>query len=596
MPLARPFMCSAALIAAAVAAFPMPAAGGEGAAPPNVVLIITDDQGWGDLGFHGNSAIRTPRLDRLVSEGVRFERFYVSPVCAPTRSSLLTGRWNYRTGVLDTYIGRALMFPDEVTLAQVLRAAGYRTGIFGKWHLGDNFPLRPIDRGFDEALVHRGGGIGQPSDPPGGTSYFDPVLFRNGRPVKMRGYCSDIFADGAARFVEESRSRPFFLYLAFNAPHGPLEVPDGSVRPYRDADLSPSRLPKGGHPVSEPDAKLREQIARTYAMVTNIDDNVARLLAKLDELDLARRTIVIFLTDNGTDGPRWNGGLRDRKGSVFEGGIRVPCFLRWPGVVSAGRAVDRIAAHVDMVPTLLEACGVAPPAGVRLDGRSLWPLVLGRDVPWPDRTLFFQWHRGETVDMYRAFAARTQRWKLVQPLGVAPGPPPKDPKLLLFDMEKDPFEMEDVAAAHPEVVAELKAAYEAWFRDVTGERKFAAPRIAVGSDRADPVDLTRQDWLGPKAGWAPRDLGHWEVEVLRAGPYRVELRFAAPKGTAKGAGTAKARFEIGAMRLEREVPAGATSIVFESVRLPEGPGDLKATIEDAEGEYGAHQVTLARWR
>src|SRR5438552_8436757 len=192
----------------------------------NVVILLADDQGYGDLGCHGNPKIQTRHLDKLASQSVELKYFYVSPVCAPTRASLMTGRYNYRTGVVDTFLGRAQMFGDEVTLAEMLRAAGYRTGIFGKWHLGDNFPLRAMDQGFEESLVHRGGGIGQPSDPPGGSSYFDPLLQHNGRLTEEKGYCSDVFTDAALEFIEQQRGGPFFVYLAFNAPHTPLQVPD----------------------------------------------------------------------------------------------------------------------------------------------------------------------------------------------------------------------------------------------------------------------------------------------------------------------------------------------------------------------------------
>jgi arylsulfatase A-like enzyme len=539
------------------------------AARPNVVLIITDDQGYGDLGVHGNPKIRTPNLDRLAGESVRLDRFYVSPVCSPTRSSLMTGRYNYRTGVVDTFLGRSMMRPDEVTLAEMLGAAGYRTGIFGKWHLGDHYPLRPIDQGFQEALVLRGGGIGQPSDPPesGGDSYFDPILQRNGRQVKTKGYCSDVYTDAAMDFIAADRSRPFFVYLPFNCPHAPLQVPDSYLKPYLAMDLSNDQFPKVGHPLPEPTPK--DITARVYGMVTNIDDNVGRLLARLDELKLADDTIVVYLTDNGPQQVRYVAGMRGRKGGTYEGGIRVPGYVRWPGKLQAGRVVDRIAAHIDLTPTLLEACGVAKPDGVAFDGKSILPLMKGEAVEWPDRTLFFQWHRGDEPERYRAFAARSQGFKIVR--SEAAKDRPLETSIELFDMESDPLEMRDIAREHPEILARLRKEYEAWFDDV-GRRGYDPPRIVLGAPQEIASTLTRQDWRGPRAGWGPDGLGHWEVEVARAGTYAIALKFQPrPEPTT-------AHVSLGDVHLRKEVPPNAASCAFDPVSLPPGPGRLEASI------------------
>jgi len=558
----------------------------EEARRPNFILIITDDQGYGDLGIHGNPVVRTPNLDRLGKEGVRFQRFYVCPVCAPTRASLLTGRYNYRTGILDTYQGRAMMEPGEVTLAEMLSPAGYRTGIFGKWHLGDNYPMRPMDQGFQESLVHRGGGIGQPSDPPGGTSYFDPVLSENGKLVKVRGYASDIFTSAAIQFVEKHSTRPFFLYLAFNCPHTPLEVPESYHGRYKDADLTPDRFPKLGHPVPSPSPAVLDATARIYGMVENIDDNMGKLLAKLDELHLTERTMVIFLTDNGPQQPRYNAGMLERKGSVHEGGIRVPSFWRWPGKLQPGKEVVRIAAHIDVVPTVLEAAGLAAPPDVKLDGRSLWPLLTGAPADWPDRQLFFQWHRGDAAELHRAFAARSQRYKLVQPIG-ANGTAPREKFVFkLFDMEKDPLEERDIASEEPEVLARMKEAYEAWYRDVT-KRGFEPPRIVIDGVHENPATLTRQDWRGPKAGGQPRPLGYWEIEVAGpARPYDILLRFEASKSGGK------AVLEVGDLKVEKGLEAGVVECMLEKVNLPPGSCRFSPWIEDSEGAYGVHQAEI----
>jgi arylsulfatase A-like enzyme len=553
---------------------------------PNVLVILTDDQGYGDLGFHGNPKIRTPHLDRLARQSVRVERFYVSPVCSPTRSSLLTGRYNYRTGIVDTYLGRSMMHSDEVTLAEMLAPAGYHTALFGKWHLGDNYPMRAMDQGFQETLVLKGGGIGQPSDLPGGTNYFDPVLLRNGQPVKTQGYCSDVFTDAAIRYVTEHRAEKFFVWLAFNAPHTPLQVPERYHQTYKAMNLAHDQFPSPGHPL--PGKANQDVTARVYGMVENIDDNVGRLLAKLDELGLATNTIVIFLTDNGPQQPRYNAGMLERKGSVHEGGIRVPFFVRWPVALRPDREVKQIAAHIDLAPTLLELCGVAKPAGMKFDGLSLAPLLRGDRVQWPDRTLYFQWHRGDEPRLYRAFAARTQLYKLVQPRGVDTNLTARPP-LKLFDMQEDPLEMKDIAAAHPEVVERLRAGYEAWFKDVSGTRGFAPPRIFLGTTNENPVLLTRQDWRGPRTGWTPTALGHWEVQMARAGLYDVTLHFApAPEPMV-------AQLTCGEVARRQDLAAGATRCNFDSVRLPQGPGRLATVLQTSTNSIGPGYLEVT-WR
>ncbi|MCI0464972.1 MAG: arylsulfatase [Gemmataceae bacterium] len=552
---------------------------------PNVILIITDDQGHGDLGFHGNPRIKTPNLDRLARASTRFTRFFVSPVCSPTRASLMTGRYNYRTGVVDTFIGRSMMHPDEVTLAELLAAAGYRTGIFGKWHLGDNYPLRAIDQGFQEALVLKGGGIGQPSDPPGGDSYFDPVLYHNGKAVKTKGYVSDVLTDAAMDFIGKNREGPFFVYLAYNAPHAPLQVPDRYYEPYKKMNLAHSEFPKIGQPL--PGKAQQDVTAKIYGMVTNIDDNIGRLFARLEELKLAEDTIVLFLTDNGPQQVRYNSGLLGRKGSVHEGGVRVPFFVRWPGKIPANRDVDRIAAHIDVAPTLLEVCGATKPARVSFDGKSLWPLLKGGEADWPDRTLYVQWHRGDTPELYRACAARSQRWRLEQPLGVQPGSKlPKIPKFQLYDMVKDPYQLNDVADKHPEIGKKMVAGYEEWFKDVSSTRGYDPPRIHLGAAQENPVQLTRQDWRGPRAGWKPNDLGHWEIQVARPGSYDVTLLVAPAKEDRT------AHFKLAGVNTTKKVPAKAERVTFEGVRLPAGPGRLEAWLARGEVTTGVQYVEV----
>ena len=524
--------------------------------PPNVVLIITDDQGFGDLSCHGNPHLRTPHIDSIARGGVEFTQFHVSPVCAPTRASLMTGRYNYRTRVVDTFLGRAMMDPEEVTLAEMLASAGYRTGIFGKWHLGDNHPMRPMDQGFQESVVHLGGGLGQPSDLPGGSSYFDPLVLHNGRPRRYNGYCTDVFTNEAIAFIEQNRSRPFFTYLATNAPHTPLEVAEELAAPYRAQGLD-------------------DTTAKVYGMVQNLDGNVGRLLARLRKLDLEQNTILIFMTDNGPQQPRYNAGMRGRKGAVYEGGIRVPFFIRWPRRLRAGGRIGRLAAHIDVAPTLLEACGAARPPAVDFDGVSLMPLLSGEKKPWPERTLYFQWHRGDRPEPFRASAARGERYKLV------------DGKEL-YDLENDPAEKADVAASNPRIVARMRKGYEEWFRDVSSSRGYDPPRIYLGTSQENPVRLTRQDWRGPKAGWGAESVGHWEVDVRAGGRYHITLSFRA-RGQAGAA-----KFRLNGAELQKPYGAAAGSVTFENVAIPPGPGRLEAMLISGASETGVHSVEVNR--
>ena len=522
---------------------------------PNVILIMTDDQGIGDMSCHGNEKLTTPNIDRLCKEGVEFTQFLVCPVCAPTRAALMTGRYNYRTRAIDTYLGRAMMDPDEVTLAEMLGAAGYRTGIFGKWHLGDNYPMRPEDQGFGEVLVHNGGGIGQPSDPPG-SGYFNPVLRHNGAWGKHKGYCTDVFFDAALRFVEANRDKPFFAYIPTNAPHGPFIVADELWKPFKAMGFD-------------------DRTAKVYGMVKNIDDNIGKLLARLKALGLDENTIVIFLTDNGPNGKRFTMGLRGAKGSVYEGGIRTAFFLRWPAKVAPGRKVERVAAHIDVVPTLLDACGVAKPADLKLDGLDLLPLILGHAGDWPDRTIHVQWHRGDAPVAFRACAARGQRWKLVNG---------KE----LYDLQTDPGEKKNVAAGHPDIVKQMRAGYEAWLKDVSATRGYDPPRIHIGTPHENPTTLTRQDWRGPRASWGRDGLGYWEVKVAEAGTYQITLRFG------KLGMAAPVHVQLGDVKLSKTIEKGASTCVFDNVELKAGDGRLEAWVTLKKKPVGVQYVDVKR--
>ncbi len=543
---------------------------GDRAKRPNIVLIMTDDQGWAQLGSHGDPILKTPHLDSLAAASVEMTRFYVSPVCAPTRAALTTGRYNYRTGVVDTYLGRAMMDPAEVTIAEMLRDAGYRTGIFGKWHLGDNFPQRTIDQGFEESVVHKGGGIGQPSDPPG-SDYFDPILFHNGVQKPYHGYCTDVYFDQTIRWIGDGSGQPFFAYVPTNAPHSPYLVPDSYREPYAAQGLS-------------------NKDARIYGMITNIDHNVGKLMAHLDAHGLTDHTVFIFMTDNGPTTRLHHAGLRAQKGSVYENGIRVPLLVRWPERLSA-RKIDTLGAHIDIAPTLLAAAEASPPTELRFDGRDLLPLWEDRAESWPERTYFVQAHRGNAPQPYRAFAAVDQRYKLVQALSFSQ-PAPPDAPLELYDLLEDPGETSDVAAERSEIVERLKASYDRWLEDVSSSRGYHAVPFAIGSDQQPHVTLTRQDWrMVTPDGWgrSQKVLGHWEVTCLSEGPYDATVTLAEP---APKAGTVRIAFRS----LERSIPVapGVEQVQFENLLLERGEGQFQASLAIDSEPRGVWHVDLVR--
>jgi arylsulfatase/arylsulfatase A len=536
---------------------------------PNILLMMTDDQGYGDMSGHGNPVLKTPHLDRLAEESTEFTQFAVCPNCSPTRASLMTGRYNYRTGVTEVVRGNFMMFNDETTIAEILRDAGYRTGIFGKWHLGDNYPMRPTDQGFEEALVHKAGGIGQGAGP-AGNKYFDPILEHNDEPKTYKGYCDDIFTDAAMEFIEKKSDKPFFTYLATNLPHFPLVVSDELADPYRKL---------GEH----------EHNALTFGMVASIDNNVGRILAKLKELNLEESTIVIFMSDNGPRTrrskndmypDRYVANLRGTKTSIYDNGIRVPFFIRWPGHFPAGKKTDTIAAHIDVLPTLLEAAGVSKPQAVHMDGVSLLPLINGQPTNWPDRTLYFHYNAGPIPFQYVHFAARGQRYKLISPHddphNYNQPPDAREKKRLLdslelYDIQKDPSEINNLARQHPEIVEHMLAEYETWFEDVTRDRDYFIPeRTQIGTPHQKKVILSQFDWRGSVENGG---LGHWYLKSNDTAKYRITLHYdKTPKN-----GMAHLRYK--GKQFEKTINRGSTKIVFSSVELPAAKGRFEAFLK-----------------
>jgi arylsulfatase len=434
----------------------LPAAEGAPLGKPNVIVVLADDQGYGDLGCHGNPKIKTPNLDRMHAESLRFTDFHVSPTCSPTRCSLMTGRHEMKSGVTHTILERERMSLKATTVAQVLKSAGCTTGIFGKWHLGDEPDHWPDKRGFDEMFIHGCGGIGQTyagscGDAPG-NSYFSPTILHNGKFEKTEGYCTDVFFGQAIKWLGEKRKAgaPFFAYITPNAPHGPLNCPKEYEKKYEGMGLTPQEM-------------------KFFGMITNIDDNVGRLLAKLTEWGIDRNTLVIFMTDNGgTAGLKvFNAGMRGGKNTPYNGGTRAASFWRWPGTLKPAD-VDNLACHRDIFPTLAELMGAKVPDDIaaRLDGRSLVPLLKDPAAPWPDRYVFThigRWPKGQAArSKYAGCSVRGPRYNMV-----SPGKSGGDAKWELYDLKADPGETKNIAAEHgATIVRQMSAAYDKWWDEV----------------------------------------------------------------------------------------------------------------------------------
>ena len=495
--------------------------------PPNVLLIITDDQGYGDLSWSGNPHLKTSAIDRLANESIRFSNFYVCPVSAPTRSALMTGRYSLRTGVHDTYNGGAIMASSEITIAEMLKEKGYRTGIFGKWHLGDNYPCRPCDQGFDESVIHLGGGMGQPGDFTtyfkGDSSYFDPVLWHNGKKQPYKGYCSDIYAGQAIDFISSNGKTPFFCYLAFNAPHTPLQVPDNYYAMFRDIDPA-SGFENDNRPMNQMNDRNREDARRVYAMVKNIDDNIGKVLDKLEDLNLVENTIVIFMTDNGPQQPRYNAGMRGLKGSVYRGGVRVPFLMRYPALNKGNRDITVSAANIDLLPTLADLCNAGTPSDRIIDGKSLVPLIKGEEVDWKERSLFFYWSR-KYPELYNNIALQKGRYRIMGHTGF-------DAELSefeLFDIEQDPYEQNNILADNNVIAASLKKELDRYLKELVSSPGLVNPqRIFIGSKYENPVFLNRNDAEGDRGIWIQEEIyGKWRVSVSE-GIYNIRCRFLNP--------------------------------------------------------------------
>ncbi len=488
-------------LAVVIAALPAASA----APRPNVVVILTDDQGWGDLGLNGNKDLDTPQVDSLARDGASFDRFYVCPVCSPTRAEFLTARYHPRSGVYSTSAGGERMDLDETTIADVFRAAGYATGAFGKWHNGMQYPYHPNGRGFDEYYGFCSGHWGD---------YFSPPLEHNGRIVRGNGFAIDDFTDRAMAFIEKNKDRPFFAYLPFNTPHSPMQAPDRWFNKFKDKPLQMHNRDPQRENVPHQRAAL--------AMCENIDFNVGRLLKKLDQLQLADNTIVVYFCDNGPNGWRFNGGMKGRKGSTDEGGVRSPMLIRWPGKIEAGKKIPQISAAIDLLPTLADLAGIELTGQKPLDGVSLKRLLLGSGETWPKRMIFSHW-RGRV-------SVRTRQYRL-------------DHQGKLYDMAADPGQYDDVSKQQPKVAARLREAVEKWKQDVLpgldqdfrpflighADYKYTQIPARDGKPHGNIKRSNRFPNCSFFTNWTSLDDKiTWDAEVAAAGTYEVEIHYTCP--------------------------------------------------------------------
>ncbi|MEP2777520.1 MAG: arylsulfatase [Luteolibacter sp.] len=543
------------------------------AAQPNVILIMTDDQGYGDVGVHGNPILKTPELDRLHGESVRLTDYHVSPFCTPTRAALMTGHYPGRTGAYRTSSGRTMLHTDEKTVANLFADNGYVTGMMGKWHLGDNAPHRPQDRGFQDVVWHRCGGVGQASDH-WGNDYFDDIYERvrpgskEGEFEQFSGYCTDVFFEESLRFIKENKDKPFFLYLATNAPHGPYLVGDEWKAPYQ--------------------GKVTPPVDAFYGMIANFDHNVGVLRKELEALGLAENTILIFTTDNGSAaGDKvFNAGMKGKKSTIWDGGHRVPFFIRWPkGGLEGGRDLTSLAAHIDVLPTLAELCGLPVPE--KLDGISFQPILEDSSATPARDHVIVQYHGGAgftgVAKQWENSCIIKDQWRLMD--GAA-----------LYDIKADPAQTTDVAAEHPEVVASLRTLYPSFWESVSP--RMTPVSIDLGEPTDNPTVLCSQDWYMPKGNppWnfgsirtLPRVTGPWMVDVKKAGTYRITLR-QYPEEAEKPVVAERAMLEIAGITKESAVEPGSMGVVFE-LELPAGKTELVTYLYDKNGKAGGAYFT-----
>ena len=568
---------------------------------PNVIIVITDDQGYGDLGAHGNPLVKTPALDKFHSESVRLTDFHVGPTCAPSRSGLMTGKYANRVGVWHTIGGVSILRKEEVTMAEVFKNNGYETAMFGKWHLGDAYPSRPQDKGFNYTVAHGGGGVGQTPDY-WNNDYFDDIYLENGKPKQYKGYCTDVWFDEAIKYIEEKKDEPFFAYISTNAPHLPYNVPEEYYNKYKDLDIP-------------------EFQKIFYGMITNVDDNFAKLQQKLKDLKIDDNTIVIFMTDNGTaSGYKtvggklhgFNAGMKGTKNSEYDGGHRVPFFISYPNMnINGGKDINELTAHIDVLPTLAKLCNIDLP-NLKIDGSDMSSVILGDKKTINREYVITDSQRVQSPIKWRKSAVMSDKMRLVN--GEE-----------LYDIAKDPGQENDIAKQNPTLVAKMRDHYDEWWNSVSAKfNQF--PVIVLGSDNQNPIELTCHDthvhdskipWNQDYIREAKKNPigGNFTVEFEKTGKYQIEIsRWPFESGLAindavkgrpatlateaisegRSMNFTKGGVQIGAWKQEKPIGINSKSIVFEG-NFTKGKTDMSAWFTTKNTvDWGAFYIKVTR--
>ena len=537
---------------------------------PNVIIIITDDQGYGDLGCHGNPIVKTPKIDEFYKQAVRLDNYHVDPTCAPTRAALMTGRYSNRVGVWHTIQGRNMLRTREKTMPEIFRANGYTTGIFGKWHLGDAYPYRPEDRGFDHVVIHGAGGVGQTPDY-WGNDYFSDHYYINGQWTKFDGYCTDVWFDQAMKFMVGSKAKktPFFIYIALNAPHGPLRAPKEYESQYKQ---SPGFI----------------------GMMTNIDDNFGQLQDFLKKEGLSENTILIYTTDNGSAGGTqyFTAGMRGKKGSEYEAGHRVPFFLQWPsGNLPKGVDVNQLTAHMDILPTFIDWLGLEAPE-IKFDGTSIKKLLYGDQKSLTNRSLIVELQHVVDPEKWKNSCVMHGQWRLMN-------------GKQLYDLTSDMGQTNDVSAKYPEIVQKMRSTYEEFWAEVSKDHDIDSA-VILGSDKQNPTSLNAHDLMGASNHgqkgivWQRTEEGFWVVKVIKTGNYQFSLsRWPAESdlGIAESCNNnpslkaTKACINIANKNKTLSVPPGVREVTFK-LQLQEGLTELRAGFIDKQGKTSANYIYI----
>ncbi|MDW7692444.1 arylsulfatase [Flammeovirgaceae bacterium SG7u.111] len=561
---------------------------------PNVILVLTDDQGIGDLGCHGNPWLKTPNIDAFYKESVRMTDYHVSPYCAPTRSAIMTGRYPINNGVWATYKGRDALTGGAPTMADVFRQNGYKTGMFGKWHLGDNYPVRPTDCGFDVAVQHKAGGVGELSDY-WGNSYFDDMYYVNNEPKQFKGYCTDVWFEEAIKFIDENKDKPFFVYLPTNAPHSPWKVDESYAGPYKELE---------GEKIVN---------ANFYGMIANIDENFGKLEAFLKEKDLADNTILIYMTDNGSSGGisrdgkiGYNKGFRGMKGGKTEGGHRVPFFVRWKdGKLKGGRDINELTAHVDLLPTLAALCELKLPSNLKQDGVDLSSLLLKKEKKLAKRTVYVH-HRQDwrpPMDVEKT-CLMTENWRLLNG---------KE----LYDVEQDQYQENNLAGEYPEIIKTLLSENARFVKAAKAGLEYQElPAHVIGNENQEEITLTIQHAIGEDGGiWKSEQVSEGmknsnnrhAIKVEKAGLYEIACcrwpkecpgpTWGIPSKNPKNMYNyqpikpEKVRISIANQLHEKQITGDEEAVLFQ-VKLQEGKTFLVNDFIEGDEKYGVYYTYI----